>query len=106
MRVYQGHCYCGSMQFEVRGQLTTVLASHNLRAHRPSNLLWLIKRQQWQLSNFSNFCHDCGVYPYAYSSEQQNIGMLALDIRCLQACLPDDLQIVEVTQPYPDQRWS
>lgn len=104
MMVYRGYCYCGSMQFEVQGQLTRVLASHDLRAHRRSNFLWLIKRQQWQLCNFTNFCHDCGVYPYVYRCEQQSIGMLALDIRCLQASLPDDLKIIAVTERYPGQK--
>ncbi len=96
--IYRGHCYCGSMQFEVQGQLTQVLVSHNLKRQRRSNLLWLVQRQQLKLASLSQFCHDCGLYPYEHRCDKQSIAMLALDIRCLQLAWPDKLKIVSVSE--------
>ena len=97
---YQGSCHCGSIAFEVEGELKGAMACNCSMCQRKGSLLWFVPRDQMKLltpkdESFGtylfnmhvlehHFCKTCGIHPYAEGTDPKGNRMAAINIRCLE----------------------
>ena len=106
---YKGSCHCGSIAFEVDGEIANGLACNCSICQRKGSLLWFVPRTSLALSTpeensrvyrFNKhllkhrFCPTCGIHPYAEGKDPKGNEMAAVNIRCLEGI---DLAAIPVT---------
>jgi hypothetical protein len=106
---YKGSCHCGTIAFEVEGEITKGLACNCSICQRKGSLLWFVPRNSLALSTpeensrvymFNKhllkhrFCPTCGIHPYAEGKDPKGNEMAAVNIRCLEGI---DLSAIPVT---------
>ena len=106
---FKGSCHCGSVAFEVDGEIKSAMACNCSLCQRKGSLLWFVARDALQLSTPEDatrvytfnkhllkhrFCPVCGIHPYAEGQDAKGNAMAAINIRCLEAI---DLEAIPVT---------
>jgi hypothetical protein len=96
---YQGSCHCGSIAFEVEGELAGVISCNCSICSRKGSLLWFVPRESLRLltpeehaSTYlfnkhvirHRFCPTCGMHPYAEGQDRAGKPTAAVNIRCLE----------------------
>ena len=96
---HTGSCHCGSIKFEVEGDLTGAMACNCSMCSRKGSLLWFVPRKAFRLLTpeagaatytFNKhvikhrFCPTCGIHPFAYGTDPKGNEMAAVNIRCLE----------------------
>jgi hypothetical protein len=97
--VHKGSCHCGSIQFEVEGEVDSGLACNCSICSRKGSLLWFVPREKLRLltpedaaaSYLFNkhvikhrFCPTCGIHPYGEGPGPGGRQMAAINLRCLE----------------------
>ncbi|MEO8751607.1 MAG: GFA family protein [Casimicrobiaceae bacterium] len=107
---YQGSCHCGTIAFEVEGEIQSAMSCNCSMCQRKGALLWFVPRNALVLSTpegesgfytFNRhvlkhrFCPTCGIHPYAEGRDPKGNDMAAINIRCLEGI---ELYAIPVTQ--------
>ena len=107
---YKGSCHCGTIAFEVEGELKEAMGCNCSYCSRKGYLLWFLPRSQLKLatpeSAFStytfnrhviqhHFCPKCGCAPFGFGIDPAGTATVAVNIRCLENV---DLQAVPKKQ--------
>lgn len=97
--LYKGSCHCGTIAFEVEGDLGGVLSCNCSICQRKGSLLWFVPRDQLRLLTpeenardytfnrhmiHHRFCPTCGIHPYGEAVDPQGRHMAAINVRCLE----------------------
>ncbi len=111
---YKGSCHCGSVAFEVEGELQQAISCNCSMCQRKGSLLWFVPRSALKLSTPQSalstytfnkhvikhrFCPTCGIHPFGEGVDPQGNAMAAINIRCL-----DDVDIDAVAVRHFDGR--
>ncbi len=106
---YKGSCHCGTVAFEVDGEITSALSCNCSICQRKGSLLWFVPRSSLKLLTPESasrtyefnkhlikhrFCPNCGMHPYADGVDPQGNDMVAVNVRCLEGI---DLSSIPVT---------
>jgi hypothetical protein len=96
---YTGSCHCGAVKFNVRTNLTPVIACNCSMCQRAGTWLTFVNPSQFELvsgeESLSNyhfnrhvidhlFCKNCGIKPFARGKKQDGSPMVAINVRCLE----------------------
>ena len=96
---HKGSCHCGSVKFEVDGELEQVLECNCSHCSRKGFLLWFVPRQKLTLLGTSNslatytfnkhaivhqFCPRCGCEPFAFGTDPSGAAIAAINVRCVE----------------------
>ncbi|AEE67403.1 Uncharacterized conserved protein [Bordetella pertussis] len=107
---YHGSCHCGTIRFDVEGELTGAMSCNCSICRRKGALLWFVPRGHLRLATpdeqiatytFNRhlikhrFCPTCGIHTHGEGVDQQGRAMAAINIRCLDDV---DLDAVAVHQ--------
>ncbi len=105
---FKGSCHCGTVSFEVEGEITGAMACNCSICQRKGSPLWFVPREQLQLltpdeaaSTYTfnkhaikhRICPVCGMHPYGEGIDPKGNSMAALNIRCLEGI---DLEAIQV----------
>jgi hypothetical protein len=106
---YRGSCHCGSVAYEVEGEIESVLSCNCSICQRKGSLLWFVPRDELKLLTPENassvyefnkhmirhrFCPTCGIHPYAEGRDAKGNRFAGINVRCLENI---DLQSLKVT---------
>ncbi len=106
---YKGSCHCGSVAFEVEGEIKSAMSCNCSICQRKGSLLWFVPREALvlltpedasQVYEFNkhlikhHFCPKCGTHPYAEAADPKGNKMAAVNVRCLEEI---DLESIPVT---------
>ena len=106
---YTGSCHCGTIKYEVEGELQSAMACNCSICQRKGSLLWFVPRAALQLATPEDatrvytfnkhllkhrFCPVCGIHPYAEGTDSKGNAMAAINVRCLEEI---DLAAIPVT---------
>jgi len=106
---HTGSCHCGSIKFEVDGEIQSAMACNCSICQRKGSLLWFVPREQFTLLTDESatrvylfnkhhikhrFCPTCGIHPYADGTDAKGNPMAAVNVRCIENI---DLDTVKVT---------
>lgn len=95
---YHGSCHCGTIRFDVEGELTGAMSCNCSICRRKGALLWFVPRDHLRLATpdeqiatytFNRhlikhrFCPTCGIHTHGEGVDQQGRAMAAINIRCL-----------------------
>lgn len=97
--LFRGSCHCGTIEFEVEGELDEAIACNCSLCSRKGSLMWFVPRDQLilhtaedDLSTYTfnqhaiqhHFCPHCGIHPFGEGSDPQGNQMVAINIRCIE----------------------
>jgi len=106
---YQGSCHCGTVAFDVEGEIKSAMSCNCSICQRKGSLLWFVPRETLKLSTPEDasrvymfnkhllkhhFCPVCGIHPYAEGKDPKGNSTAAINIRCLENI---DLASIPVT---------
>lgn len=96
---YTGSCHCGDINYEVEGEIDTLLECNCSICSRRGYLLWFTSASQVDLKtpedNMSTytfnkhhirhtFCKSCGCAPISFGADAEGNEMAAINARCLE----------------------
>ncbi|HET8897465.1 MAG TPA: GFA family protein [Rhodanobacteraceae bacterium] len=108
---HHGSCHCGTVQFDVEGDIRKVYDCNCSHCRRKGFLLWFAPRAQFTLTagedalatyTFNKhtiqhrFCQTCGCAPFAYGKAPDGSDTAAINVRCLPDVALDGLEIQPV----------
>jgi hypothetical protein len=108
--VYKGSCHCGSVAYEVEGEIESALSCNCSICARTGSLLWFVPRDKLRVTSpeeaagrytFNKrviehrFCLTCGIHAYAEASDPKGNRSAAINLRCLEGI---DLAAIPVKQ--------
>jgi len=106
---YQGHCHCGRVAYDVRGEIAGAISCNCSICHAKGSVLWFVPRADFTLrtpdeaaSTYTfnsrvikhRFCPVCGVSPYAEGVDPKGNAMAAINLRCVDGV---DLAALQIT---------
>lgn len=106
--IYQGSCHCGTIAFEVEGEINAAIACNCSICSRKGSLLWFVARDKLKLLTPEDaaatytfnkhvikhrFCPRCGIHPYGEGVDPQGRAMAAINIRCLEGIDIDTIPV-------------
>lgn len=98
MTTYIGSCHCGSVAFEVEGEIDSALSCNCSMCGRRGSLLWFVPRASLRLTTPESaaatytfnkhliqhrFCRTCGIHPYGEGTAPDGNAMAAINLRCV-----------------------
>lgn len=105
---YRGSCHCGSVSFEVEGELERATACNCSMCSRRGSLLWFVPRDRLNVLSDEKdigtytfnkhviqhrFCPRCGIHVYGEGTGPQGNRMAAVNVRCLEGIDLDALRV-------------
>lgn len=105
---YRGSCHCGSVAFEVDGEIDKVVDCNCSICARKGALLWFVPREhlqlltpEEQLGSYTfnkqvishRFCPTCGIHPFGEGVGPDGSRMAAINARCLEGVDPASLDV-------------
>lgn len=96
---YKGSCHCGTITFDVEGEIDSAMACNCSICSRKGSLLWFVPREHLKvhtpeeaISTYTfnqhvikhRFCPTCGIHPYGEGVDPNGNAMAAINIRCLE----------------------
>lgn len=99
MTTHTGSCHCGSVAFEVEGEIDSALACNCSMCGRRGSLLWFVPRAALRLTTPESaaatytfnkhliqhrFCPTCGIHPYGEGTAPDGNAMAAINLRCVE----------------------
>jgi len=111
---YHGSCHCGSVAFDVEGDIDRALSCNCSICQRKGSLLWFVPRDALKVATppdasrvyeFNrhvikhHFCPTCGIHPYAEATGPDGKPRAAVNIRCLE-----DVDIASIPVTHYDGR--
>lgn len=106
--VFKGSCHCGTISFEVDGELKEALACNCSMCQRRGSLLWFVARDKLKLLSGQDamasytfnkhviqhrFCPTCGIHPFGEGTDPKGNAMAAINIRCLEGLDVDSVKV-------------
>jgi hypothetical protein len=97
--VHKGSCHCGSVRFEVEGDVDSGMACNCSMCSRKGSLLWFVARDKLRLLTPDDaastymfnkhvikhrFCSTCGIHVYGEALGPGGAQMAAINLRCLE----------------------
>jgi hypothetical protein len=97
--IYKGSCHCGSVAFEVEGELKDVTACNCSICSRKGALMWFVPREKLRLLKpekdlgtyqFNKhaikhrFCAQCGIHAFGEAIDPKGNAVAAVNARCLE----------------------
>jgi hypothetical protein len=97
--LHKGSCHCGSVAFEVEGEIESALACNCSICSRKGSLLWFVPYDTLRLKSPENaastytfnkhvikhrFCARCGIHAYGEAFDPRGGRVAAINIRCLE----------------------
>jgi hypothetical protein len=98
MATYTGSCHCGTIAFEVQGEVDSALSCNCSICSRKGSLLWFVPRGNFQLKSSEDaastymfnkhvikhrFCPKCGIHPYGEGTDPNGNAIAAVNLRCI-----------------------
>lgn len=98
MTNHTGSCHCGSVAFEVEGEIDSALSCNCTMCGRRGSLLWFVPRASLRLTTPEStaatytfnkhliqhrFCPTCGIHPYGEGTAPDGHAMAAINLRCV-----------------------
>ena len=95
---YRGSCHCGTIAFEVEGEIENGLSCNCSMCQRKGSLLWFVPRNTLTLSTPEDasrvylfnkhaikhrFCPTCGIHTHGEANDPKGNPVAAINIRCL-----------------------
>ncbi|WP_337880626.1 GFA family protein [Rheinheimera sp.] len=94
---YHGSCHCGAVEYQVEGQLDSVLSCNCSICSRRGYLLWFVPASALTFSKAGaltsytfnshkikhQFCPVCGCAPFGLGVDPQGNQTAAVNVRCL-----------------------
>jgi hypothetical protein len=105
---YNGSCHCGRIEFEVEGEIESVLDCNCSICQRKGALHWFVPRDRLRLltpedamSTYTfhtgriqhRFCPSCGIHPFGEGVDRSGNRMAAVNVRCLDGVDLEALQV-------------
>ncbi len=96
---YKGSCHCGTVAYEVEGEIKNAITCNCSICQRKGSILWFVPRSSFTLLTpeaasrvyeFNKykikhrFCPTCGMHPYAEGTDPKGNAMAAVNVRCLE----------------------
>lgn len=96
---HKGSCHCGTIAFEVEGEIDSALACNCSICSRKGSLLWFAPRDKLTLltpdeaaSTYTfnkhtiqhRFCPTCGIHPYGEGVDPKGNRVAAVNLRCIE----------------------
>jgi len=96
---HKGSCHCGTVSFEVEGEITGGMACNCSMCQRKGSLLWFVPRESLQLLSPEDaaatytfnkhvikhrFCPTCGIHAYGEGVDPKGNAMAAINLRCVE----------------------
>ena len=96
---HTGSCHCGTISFEVEGEIDGGLACNCSICSRRASLLWFVPRANLRLKTpeqnagtylFNKhvikhrFCPACGIHVYGEGTDPKGNAVAAVNLRCIQ----------------------
>src|SRR5262245_11043652 len=108
-KTYTGGCHCGDVRYEVKADLSKVMACNCSICLKRGSLLAFVPEGEFTLSNGGDltdyqfnrmiahhlFCPKCGVGSFARGTAPDGAKMVAINVRCLDGVDPEALNIVK-----------
>jgi hypothetical protein len=97
--LYRGSCHCGSVKFEVEGEVNSALSCNCSICRRKGALLAFFPRASMKLLTPADamadytfnkhvihhrFCKTCGIHPFGEGTDPQGNAMVAVNLNCLE----------------------
>lgn len=107
--LHKGSCHCGSIAFEVEGDLTAVVSCNCSICTRKGALLWAVPHDRLRLLSPDNgigtysfgrraiahrFCRTCGMQPFSEDTGSGGDRSAYVNIRCLEDADPSAVEII------------
>ena len=106
--IYKGSCHCGSVAYEVEGDLTGVMECNCSICTRKAAKMWFVPRDKLRLTKpdptkvyqfnehviSHRFCPTCGIHAWGEGKDQKGNAMAMVNVRCLEGV---DLDALPVT---------
>jgi hypothetical protein len=98
MTTHQGSCHCGTVAFEVDGDIDSGLSCNCSICQRKGALLWFVPRAQLRVTRGEDalatytfnkhvirhrFCPTCGMHPFGEGTDPKGNAVAAINLRCL-----------------------
>ena len=96
---YKGSCHCGTISFEVEGELEQAMECNCSHCSRKGYLLWFVPLAKLNLHTPENalatytfnkhvikhhFCPKCGCAPFGFGKDRAGAATAAINVRCLE----------------------
>jgi len=106
--MFKGSCHCGTIAFEVEGELKEALACNCSMCQRRGSLLWFVARDKLKLLSGQDamasytfnkhviqhrFCPTCGIHPFGEGTDPKGNAMAAINVRCLEGLDVDSVKV-------------
>jgi len=97
--LYRGSCHCGSVKFEIEGEVTSALSCNCSICRRKGALLAFFPRTSMKLTAADDamadymfnkhvihhrFCKTCGIHPFGEGVDPQGNAVVAVNLNCLE----------------------
>lgn len=114
--VFRGSCHCGTIAFDVEGEIKEAMACNCSICQRKGSLMWFVPRDKLTLvkgegamSTYTfnkhviqhHFCPTCGIHPFGEGKDPKGNSMAAVNINCLE-----NLDVASVKVQHYDGRAS
>lgn len=95
---YNSSCHCGGIEFEVEGEIESLMDCNCSICRRKGHILWFVPKQavtfltdESTMSTYTfnkhhirhNFCPTCGCSPIGFGSDGEGNEMAAINVRCI-----------------------
>ena len=99
MTTFTGSCHCGTIAFEVDGEIDSGLACSCSICSRRGSLLWFVPRPNLRLktpdpaaSTYTfnkhaikhRFCPKCGIHTFGEGTDPKGNAIAAINLRCIE----------------------
>lgn len=96
---HTGSCHCGTIAFEVEGEIASALSCNCSICSRMGALLWFVPRQNLTLKTPESaigtytfnkhvikhrFCPRCGIHPFGDGVDPKGRAVAAVNLRCIE----------------------
>jgi hypothetical protein len=112
--LYKGSCHCGSVAYEVEGEIDSGLSCNCSMCRRKAALMWFVPRAQLKVNQgeatlatytFNHhvikhrFCPTCGIHTFGEGVDPKGNAMAAINLNCLE-----DLDLEKIPVHHYDGR--
>ena len=110
-QTYRGSCHCGKVRYEVKADLTQVIACNCSICSRKAYLLTFVSPEQFNLLSGGDdltdyqfntmnihhlFCAKCGIQSFGRGTKRDGTPAISINVRCLEGVEPSELKVMNV----------
>lgn len=106
--MHKGSCHCGTIAYEVDGEVDKAIECNCSYCQRKGHLLWFVPRSSLRITSGEGsmstyqfnkhvidheFCPDCGCGVFGLGTDPKGNAMAAINVRCLE-----DVDLSKITR--------